>query len=81
MTSNRFDSLPRVRVQLVGKDGNAYSILGRWKGAAREQGWPTDAIDEVLLRATSGSYSNLLAVIGKYSDEPADLHDEDGGER
>lgn len=56
-------TLPKVKMQLVGLDGNAFSILGRFKTEAKRQGWDSDSIQSVLQNAMSGDYNNLLRVI------------------
>ena len=58
-----------VRMQLVGEDGNAFAILGRFQRAAKQQGWTQEEIKSVMDRATSGDYRNLLGTIQGYVDE------------
>ena len=50
-------------MKLVGMDGNAFSILGRFSEAARKQGWPEEEIVRVRKEAMGGDYDNLLGVI------------------
>lgn len=52
---------PEVEVDLVGEDGNAYSILGRVQKAMRRAGVPRNEIDAYIKEATSGDYNHLLA--------------------
>ncbi len=52
-----------VALQLVGSDGNAFAILGRFQRAARRQGWTPEQIKATTTAATSGDYNHLLAVI------------------
>lgn len=54
---------PHVKVQLVGLDGNAFSILGRTARALRNGGVPKDEIDKFYKEATSGDYDNLLRTV------------------
>lgn len=56
----------RVRMRLVGIDGNAFSVLGAFRRAARKQGWAPEEIEAVLKEATDGDYNHLLATILKY---------------
>jgi len=51
---------PKVKVKLVGEDGNAFAILGRVMGALRKAGVPKEKIDEFLTEAQSGNYDHLL---------------------
>jgi len=55
--------LKKVKMKLVGMDGNAFSILGRFSEAARKQGWPEEEIVRVRKEAVGGDYDNLLGVI------------------
>lgn len=59
----------KVKMKLVGEDGNAFAILGRFKREARRQGfeesWITDVIDE----ANRGNYDVLIRVMMKYTEE------------
>jgi hypothetical protein len=61
MTTRRKPKYPHVRVQLVGRDGNAFAILSAVRAAMRRA-----LIDEAECRAffveaTSGNYDHLLA--------------------
>lgn len=51
---------PEVVVELVGHDGNAFSILGRVSRALRGGGATKEEVDEFMEEATSGDYDNLL---------------------
>lgn len=50
-----------VKVKLVGKDGNAFAILGVMATALRKAGATPDEIKRFQTEATSGDYNNLLA--------------------
>ena len=56
----------RPPVKLIGFDGNAYSILGRCKEAARKAKWPTEKWEEFRVKAMGGDYDNLLRVATDY---------------
>lgn len=58
-----------VKLKLVGLDGNAFSVLGAFKRAAKAQGWDRDEITAVVNEACSGDYDHLLAVISKHCEE------------
>ena len=69
------ESKPKVIMSLVGEDSNAFSIMGRFRRAARAQKWGTDKeIDAVLADARSGDYDHLLRVMVDHteSDEEDD---------
>ena len=61
-----------VHMYLVGEDGNAFAILGRFQRAAKQQGWTQEEIKSVMDRATSGDYTSLLGTIQGYVDEGDD---------
>lgn len=59
-----------VQLELVGINGNAYSLMGAFKGAARKQGWTSDDIDKVLEEAKSGDYDHLLQTLVAHTEAP-----------
>ncbi len=54
-------------VKLIGKDGNAFFILGTVRRALLKAGMKEEA-DEFIREATSGDYENLLRVVMEYID-------------
>jgi len=70
MTDQEKEALPKVKCQLVGADGNAFSIMGRFQRAAQKAGWRKDQINEVLKDAMSNDYNHLLVVISSHCEEP-----------
>jgi hypothetical protein len=50
------------RFVLVGRDGNAFSIMSRVQRALRTVGWTHRATDKVLSDMRSGDYNHLLRV-------------------
>jgi len=59
---------PDVHVQLVGEDGNSFSILARTMKALRRHGVPRPEIDQFMREATAGDYENLLNVVMDWVD-------------
>ncbi len=59
---------PKVKVKLVGEDGNAFAILGRCRTAARNAGVPQAEINAFFEEAQSGDYDNLLRTCMKWFD-------------
>lgn len=59
---------PNVSVQLTGRDGNAFAILGVVKSAMRKGKVPAAEIDAFMTEAMSGDYDNLLATVMKWVD-------------
>ena len=51
---------PKVRVKLIGEDGNAFAILGRCIEAARKAKVSPEEIKAFHAEATSGDYDHLL---------------------
>ena len=51
---------PHIKVKLVGKDGNAYAILGRCTNAMKKAGLSETVRDEFRAYAMGGTYNNLL---------------------
>jgi hypothetical protein len=52
-----------VKLQLVGQDGNAFSLMGAFKRAATRQGWKDWEIEKVLTICMTSDYNNLLATL------------------
>ena len=57
----------RIKVKLIGEDGNAFFILGTVRKALRDAGLKEEA-NEFMEKATSGDYDHLLAVVMEYVD-------------
>ena len=60
--------LPKVKCKLVGEDGNAFAILGRFQNAARKAKWPQEEISKVVKEAMAGDYDHLLVTIDQHCD-------------
>lgn len=52
-----------VKLNLVGIDGNAFSIMGAFRKAARNEKWTNEEIAAVINDAMSGDYDHLLMTI------------------
>ena len=50
-----------IRVELVGKDGNAFNVLGICRRAMKRAHLPETEIEAFTAEATSGNYDHLLA--------------------
>lgn len=67
---------------LVGEDGNAFSIIGRFARAARRHGpdqkphLTNDEIEAVCAAARSGDYDHLLATFIPFDNAEGDDDDE-----
>ena len=71
---------PEVSLELVGQDGNAFSILGRAQKAARRAGLSREVIEKFMAEATSGDYNHLLGTTMEWfsCDESEEWEDDDG---
>jgi hypothetical protein len=56
-----------VKLNLVGLDGNAFSLMGAFSRAAKKQGRSKAEIDAVLGDCMSGDYIHLLYVLGTHT--------------
>jgi hypothetical protein len=61
--------MKKVKMKLVGLDGNAFSLMGAFKQNARRQGWNKEEIDVVMKKCMSGDYDNLLRVLMEHTEE------------
>lgn len=58
----------KVSLDLVGLDGNAFNLLGKFKKQAKKEDWTDEEISEVLDKAKSGDYNYLLQTLMKYTE-------------
>jgi hypothetical protein len=57
---------PDIRVQLTGKDGNAYNLLGLVNRALRQAGISQAERDAFRQEATTGDYDHLLQTVMRW---------------
>ena len=57
-------------LNLAGIDGNAFSIMGEWRKAAKKSNITSAEIDIVLKEAMSSDYNHLLATIMHHTTNP-----------
>lgn len=57
----------KLTLDLVGVDGNAYTILAAFKRQARAENWSDKEIELVMEEAQSKDYNHLLATILNHS--------------
>lgn len=53
----------KVKLDLVGLDGNAFVLMGAFQRAAKSQGVPKEDIKAILDDCMSGDYNHLLCVL------------------
>ena len=56
----------KVSVKLLGKDGNAFYILGTCMKAMRRAGWNREEVEEFSELCMVVDYDNLLRVVMEY---------------
>jgi hypothetical protein len=71
------EELGKAELQLVGLDGNAWSIMGAVKGAMRSAGYSNQAQSEMVEDATSGDYNHVLQTAMFWTDSPDEDEDDD----
>ena len=64
----------KIKLRLVGLDGNAFSLMGAFQRQARKEKWTPEEIKAVLSEAMGGDYDHLLVTLSEHCD------DEDDGE-
>lgn len=67
----------KVKLELVGLDGNAYSLMGAFQRQARKEAWTPEEIKSVLNDAMSGDYNHLLCTLSAVCESPNEDEDED----
>jgi hypothetical protein len=65
----------KVTLTLVGLDGNAFSLMGAFSRAARQQGWSKNEIDIVLNECMKGDYNHLLTTLIYHTEESEESED------
>jgi len=55
--------LKKLNLNLKGKDGNAFALLGYFKKQAQQAGWADNKIKTKLDEAKNGDYDHLLQVL------------------
>lgn len=71
------NKLKPVVFDLTSVDGNAFSLMGHWKNAARKADWQQEDIDIVLKECTSGDYYHLVATLLEVSASEPDEDEDD----
>ena len=57
---------PEIEVQILGRDGNAFAIMGAISTALRKAGVSKDEINQYTSESMSGDYENLLRTAMKW---------------
>lgn len=67
----------KIKLDLVGLDGNAFALMGAFQKQARREGWTQDEIKVVLDKCTSGDYDNLIVTLCEHCDSEEKEYDFD----
>lgn len=59
----------KVRLTLVGYDGNSFLLMGAFRRHAKRDGWTEEEIRKVLDECMSGSYENLVATLTAHCED------------
>jgi len=59
---------PKVKLNLLGIDGNAFSLMGAFSNAAKRQGWTRQEIDIVLTEARKSNYDHLVTTLFEHTE-------------
>ncbi len=57
---------PEIKAQLIGRDGNAFAIIGTVRKAMRRAGVGAAAIEEFSAEALSGDYGDVLSTCSRW---------------
>lgn len=66
----------KVKLDLIGLDGNAFVLMGAFQKQARREGWTKDEIKVVLDKCTSGDYDNLVATLWDHCESDMEIEED-----
>jgi hypothetical protein len=66
-----------VNLQLVGLDGNAFSLMGAFQRQAARENWTDAEIKAVLDECMSGNYEHLLYTLAQHCEPTTDIDDDE----
>lgn len=66
----------KIQLNLVGLDGNAFSLLGAFASQARKEHWSKEEIEEVHREAMRGNYDHLISTLSKHCEYEEDWEDD-----
>lgn len=73
--------MKKIKLRLVGLDGNAFSLMGAFSHQAKREGWQQHEINAVLREAQRGNYEHLLATLAKHCEgDGMDLYNDEEDE-
>jgi len=57
----------KVNLDLVGLDGNAFSLMGAFQRQAKRENWTTEEIKLVIDECMSGDYDHLVSTLMEHT--------------
>lgn len=63
---NLFTPPKKVEGTLIGVDGNAFALMGRFQRLAKRQQWSDADIEVVLDKCYDGDYNQLVATLATH---------------
>lgn len=66
----------KVKLKLVGLNGNAFALMGAFQRAAKDQGWTKEEISKVIDECTKGDYDHLLCTLMENTESPEEVDGE-----
>jgi hypothetical protein len=70
----------KIKLQLVGLDGNAFALMGAFQRQARKEGWTKEEIDKVMEECMKGDYDHLLATLMDHCEDAFHQDEDDDDE-
>jgi hypothetical protein len=56
----------KIKLKLVGLDGNAFVLMGAFSRQAKKEKWTPEEIKSVLDEAKKSDYNHLVSVLGDH---------------
>jgi len=68
---DRFEVVDKkVKLNLVGIDGNAFALMGAFQQQARREGWTKEEISKVIDKCKEGNYDELVCTLVAHCEDP-----------
>ena len=56
----------KVKLNLVGLDGNAFALMGAFSRQAKREGWTSEEVNSVLTEAQAKDYNHLVTTLADH---------------
>lgn len=66
----------KVKLELVGLDGNAFFLMGAFQRQAQREKWASEEIKKVLDECQSSDYNHLLVTLMNHCESPDEEEDD-----